>query len=371
MSAADPLARAYRRLLRAYPRHYRRVRGLEMLTTLLDSVAPGQRRPSARDVVDIVYGGVAYRFRVPPTLGYRVIAATAAVSVAGLAGWIGALAGWQRGTSLPTRAEVVAAVTVAVPDAAQRMPTGQKTCDWRCDPSDPSDDAVTTYRGPFQSDPIHAQLFDRPRGTDPAVNRVYLPLTTPRDQMPTTAAQAHDRLAAAGWRVSPVRIDGDTQGFWAVKGGLTLRFQGRGTTYPDDPAVAFIVHHDAPAATLPAAVVGAGVGLVCGWWAAAFAIRRFPRHGRPIQTAMLSTGVAALSVAAVTSANALLNTVSHLSNGGPGQAQSVLLGAMLQPLLPLAAMGLLVCLVLAMTPVRRTAEMPAPGPRPDPGPTPA
>jgi hypothetical protein len=50
-AAAVELERRYRRLLLAYPRWYRSVRGLEMLTTLLDAAAPGQRRPTWRDLV--------------------------------------------------------------------------------------------------------------------------------------------------------------------------------------------------------------------------------------------------------------------------------------------------------------------------------
>lgn len=43
---ADHLRRCYQRRLRAYPRWYRRERGAEILTVLLDAAAPGQRRPA-------------------------------------------------------------------------------------------------------------------------------------------------------------------------------------------------------------------------------------------------------------------------------------------------------------------------------------
>jgi hypothetical protein len=42
------LGRAYRRLMWAYPRWYRRERGAELVTTLLDDAAPGQRWPRGR-----------------------------------------------------------------------------------------------------------------------------------------------------------------------------------------------------------------------------------------------------------------------------------------------------------------------------------
>jgi hypothetical protein len=57
----SPLERRYRRLLRAYPASYRSDRGDEMLGTLLDSAAPGQRRPSAREMAALIVGGIRAR----------------------------------------------------------------------------------------------------------------------------------------------------------------------------------------------------------------------------------------------------------------------------------------------------------------------
>ena len=57
----NPLERRCRRLLRAYPRWYRRQRGDEMLATLLEASKPGQRRPSARDVRALIMGGLRVR----------------------------------------------------------------------------------------------------------------------------------------------------------------------------------------------------------------------------------------------------------------------------------------------------------------------
>lgn len=57
----SPLERRYRALLRAYPRWYRRVRGEEMLATLLESSQPGRSWPSARDSRALVMGGLRVR----------------------------------------------------------------------------------------------------------------------------------------------------------------------------------------------------------------------------------------------------------------------------------------------------------------------
>ena len=69
------LERSYRRLLWAYPRWYRRERGVELLSTLLDAAAPDQRRPTVREAVDLVLGGLRCRFALPRGPGYRVVGA--------------------------------------------------------------------------------------------------------------------------------------------------------------------------------------------------------------------------------------------------------------------------------------------------------
>jgi hypothetical protein len=360
----DRLTRAYRRLLWAYPRYYRRVRGTEMLTTLLDAAAPGQRRPSRRDVVDLLGGGLRCRLRVPPGPSYRLVALGVALVVAGAGAWLGTLAGWHMSPSLPTEAEVIAAATVAVPDAAQRLPARRKHCDRSCWPN-PSDDLIV-YDDPFQSDDTMPSLSDpdRPRDTAPSTNRVYLPLTMPHEEMRDIAVRAHDRLAAAGWRVSPVRTHYDMRLFWATKGELTLRFEGRGNTMPDYPAVAIIVHHDAPPAALPAAVAGFVVGLVIGWWLAAFAVRRYLLQYRTIRTAMLVTGLPTLAVTVLPVASGLIAAVIAGRAGGAGTAQATLLGTafvyLYSPLVVVIVGSMLSSLALAMTPVPATGRSPGP-----------
>ncbi|GIJ60892.1 hypothetical protein [Virgisporangium aurantiacum] len=344
------LARAYRRLLWAYPRDYRRARGTEMLTTLLDAAEPGRRRPAFRDALNLVVRGLRCRLSVPNHPGYVVVACLAAMAVAGIGAWSGAMAGWQRGTSLPTTGEVVAAATVAVPDAGRYLPARQRNCDWHC-LGNPSDDMVV-FRGPYVRDDLMPEwTADRPRTTNPAANRVYLPLAMAHADMVTIAGQAHDRLAAAGWRVTPVRTYYDMRLFWATKGDLTLRFEGRGTTQPESPAVAFVVHHDLPPATLPAAAAGAAAGALLGWWLAAFALRRYRRHGPGRRTAMLVTALPALIMTALISAQVAMVTAYDLISGaGTGEAASFLLGLPLQQYgLAILSIGVLASLVLALT----------------------
>lgn len=55
------LERRYGRLLRLYPPAYRRARGAEMLAVLMDSAAPGRRRPPWREVRGLVLGALRAR----------------------------------------------------------------------------------------------------------------------------------------------------------------------------------------------------------------------------------------------------------------------------------------------------------------------
>ena len=64
MSAdADKLAAHYRRLLRVYPRDYRRQRGEEIVGTYLELAGARRRWPSPRDAADLVAGSMRQRLR--------------------------------------------------------------------------------------------------------------------------------------------------------------------------------------------------------------------------------------------------------------------------------------------------------------------
>ncbi|MEU8009821.1 hypothetical protein [Micromonospora parva] len=62
--SVDDLERRYRRLLAVYPWEHRRVYEDEMLAVLLAGARPGQRRPAAVDVRNLVGAGLRARLRV-------------------------------------------------------------------------------------------------------------------------------------------------------------------------------------------------------------------------------------------------------------------------------------------------------------------
>jgi hypothetical protein len=85
----SPLERRYRRLLRAYPAQYRSERADEMLGTLLDTAAPGQRRPSARESAGLIAGGV--RARAARNAGLPALASLRLAAMLACATFLGIL----------------------------------------------------------------------------------------------------------------------------------------------------------------------------------------------------------------------------------------------------------------------------------------
>src|SRR3954452_19940988 len=94
--------RGYRRLLLAYPSWYRRERGEEMLTTLLDDAATtsGWRAP-VRDAANMLIGGARCRLRVRGLLARSAAAVVALAAGIGVAGVAGVLA-WHSQQTMPT-----------------------------------------------------------------------------------------------------------------------------------------------------------------------------------------------------------------------------------------------------------------------------
>ncbi|GIL30483.1 hypothetical protein NUM_57370 [Actinocatenispora comari] len=104
----DPaaLARRYRRLLVAYPRAYRRVRGAEIVDTMLDAAEEGHPLPPVRAAVDLVGGGLRARLGRPRSRLVVPLSIVTAILVGLLASAIGYRLAWQARTGpLPTNAE--------------------------------------------------------------------------------------------------------------------------------------------------------------------------------------------------------------------------------------------------------------------------
>ncbi|WFE99898.1 hypothetical protein [Micromonospora sp. WMMD964] len=81
--SSDDLERRYRRLLAVYPWEHRRVYEDEMLAVLLAAARPGQRRPAAADVRNLIGAGLRARLRVSAR-GFTEPSWTDAAAVTGL-----------------------------------------------------------------------------------------------------------------------------------------------------------------------------------------------------------------------------------------------------------------------------------------------
>ena len=125
------LERQYRLLLHAYPRRYRRLRGEEILGTLLDAATPGQRQPTRADVADLLGGGLRERLGLNalPGLanGLRLAGPIALALTAGLAAgsW---LTGARHAAGMVVAAAWVAAVLARV--ALPRAGAGPAALAW-------------------------------------------------------------------------------------------------------------------------------------------------------------------------------------------------------------------------------------------------
>ncbi len=265
---ADPLERAYRRLLLAYPRHYRRERGTEILTTLLDAARPGQRRPAPRDALDLLLGGLRYRLAIPhgtlPALVATVVALLAALGAAAGTGWTT----WRAATPEPDAASARAVVEAAIP----LPPAGEPVrYDRRLD---------LTADGAF----------------DPASAWIGFSYAVPASAIPAQVWNARERLVAAGWEAGPVRDDRGLVSFWAARGDRVVHIGG----YPDAPGATeplwANVHGRAPGWFTLAVLAATFAGAAAGWLAAGWALRRARRPDgrlRPAVTAFGGLGVLA------------------------------------------------------------------------------
>ena len=224
-----PLERRYRRLLRAYPAAYRRRHGDELLTTLLDAAGPDRVRPSRRDVVDLVRGGLRQRFRLPVGKAPVAVAVFAAFAFGALGAGTGSFLGWC--TTPPLRVDASAAQIAG-------LAVGEP------------------YAGGFSRD----NRWQNRAVTIQAVDPRYI--------AGWTSAAAADRFAAAGWTVEPA----GGSAFIASRGAVRARVAGPG---PAAPAPGGAVTGPGPAAepvdvviwpVVPAAVP---IGVAAGWLAGA------------------------------------------------------------------------------------------------------
>jgi len=251
-SSQDALERRYRRLLLAYPAHYRRRRGVEILTTLMDAAPAGRAHPSIGQVIDLLFDGL--RCRLSPRGTPIAVAVLTALFAAVFGAIGGSWAGWQSAGDLPDNTMAAAIARTAVPDM----------------PSTPYDrhDFLFGYASPESAEEnlLAAVLIG---GDDYNAGYVQFTVTHAADDLATLRA-ARERLQAAGWQVEPVVRKPYGGELSASRDDLFVQLttEGLGTK------TSLSVYRSRPAAVPVLTVLGLLVGGLAGWWLAGWVARR-------------------------------------------------------------------------------------------------
>jgi len=235
----DRLERRYRLLLLAYPKRYRRFRGREMLTTLMDTTPAGRTRPTTGDAVSILFGGLRCRLSRGGSL---LVAIVATVMCAMLGGVCGALLGWQGAPALPDDAAAAAIARIAAPHL----------------PSTPEDrrDFVFGYDIPVP--PGEEVLVALLGGDDYTAG--YVQFTT---AVPIDLRASRDRLATAGWQTDLADAD------------LTAY---QGTVFLHATPTSVWVKRATPPRVPILTTAGLLLGALAGWMLSAWSGRRLARQ---------------------------------------------------------------------------------------------
>ena len=270
------LERRYRRLLLAYPRPYRRTRGLELLTTLLDASAPDQRRPHWRDAVNVVAAGLRYRFALP---GGRW-AATGVVLVALATGALGAAAGarlgWHGAPDLP--ADDVRTAT------AQDLTPSQQS-------NTPKPDEIHPFVAGSRLAWIPVQLLGGASPGDSTGSSISPSGTSSAN----TIELIGDRLHATGWRADPARTIGEHTVVAARRGGITMIIAVQSLRNWRS-AVYLGYQREEPGPVLPLTILGAVLFGTLGWSGAAAVLRRARSRARGVQALLVALAIPALGL---------------------------------------------------------------------------
>ncbi|ADD45240.1 hypothetical protein [Stackebrandtia nassauensis] len=235
---ASTLERRYRRLLRAYPPDYRRERGEEMLTTLVDAAEARDRAPVGEDAM-LVLRGLRLRLTAGTTSA-RVMAVLAAIIIGVLGAAGGALAGWQNASGLPDQDAAARIADTAVP-GAKAAESRDVLFGWG------STDASMLHLG---GDDYGAGF----RGF--AVEHV-------NDER-RLLKQANRNLTAAGWDVEPLAATEYGTEFTATRDGLlvTVRTDGDATA---SSTTSVHIERAQPPTVLVLAAAGLILGAILGW----------------------------------------------------------------------------------------------------------
>jgi hypothetical protein len=292
---------AYRRLLLCYPRSFRRERGLEVVTTLMDAAEPGRTKPTRSEALNLILSGLRWRFRLPGGPAYRMAAVVVALLIGLAASATASERVWLTSSTVPTDAEVetVGRSVTALAPVQGPYPSA-------------------SYDGCDQADTNEACESLVPAGADPVVTHTWLAYRVPGAEVNAWVEQVRDRLTANGWQIGRTVYSQSAQAiakypeqtiFWAAKGDLVVRVSGDPTekyASSGNPNVVIGVHKQAPPMVTVGAMVGLLFGVVVGGLFAGWALRAFQRHTAAGRIAMVVAGAPGLVIAALADVAALI-----------------------------------------------------------------
>ncbi|WFE29932.1 hypothetical protein O7623_12430 [Solwaraspora sp. WMMD791] len=275
MSPAAPARfRRYRLLVRAYPPGPRRAELLD--TMLMVAEDTGRRRPSAREVVNVLRHAPRARLGRP---GNRLVVLVA-VLVSILSGFVAASltarALGETDRPLPGAAEMATIAGLVTPDV--EVPPLQR------------------HDGVFVNGNGEAQFGQVRYETDHAA---------PIPDLRAYDAEVADRLTAAGWRLGPTSYSGTAETLTATRDGWLLTFSNfYYSTEPADGGRFEVSVRRVEPTSMPIGFAAGGLlGMVFGWFLTGWASRR-TEH-----SAAASGVLALLAIMAAGNSALLINSV--------------------------------------------------------------
>lgn len=282
---------SYRRLLLAYPRFYRRERGLEILTTLMDAAEPGQTRPSRAEAMYLLLIGLRYRF-VPPT------------RVSGIASFLVAL--WV--AVVFSAAGAFAVLAVDSPRQPHLAPLGDRLIGVAPVDMPEVGDFALWEVGYFQKGSSDLQDFtvEGWAGARPLPSGDLRAYDVPSD-LPGVLRGAYQRLGADGWRLgvfttTPNSPDGV---FWAQRGDALIRVGG---SY-EHSQVTVRTFPVEPSGVTAGAIAGFLLGGLLAWQAMTWLTHRAARTSPATRRRLLILALPALIACAMNTLDNVLGTI--------------------------------------------------------------
>jgi hypothetical protein len=295
-------AARYRLLVRAYPGHYRRRRGAEIVTTLLDMAEAG-RRPGLGQTLHLVVCGLQQRFRLPagrPLAAIAAVLAAVALGAVGTAG--GTWLGWQTAASVPSDNELRTLTTEMSGVGA----AGVALHPWKTEMQGPAVGTRATGDVPYSAGRVRTGLTSAGwRITTFTEMTGAIAVGFPADQ--TTRIPVRDIYFAA------------TKGDLALVGNSSTVVGGaeHGLDQQADQGMDVWVRETA--GVLPLTIAGLVLGMLAGWLITAALAYRIGQSSRARRAGASALAAVAVVVAAVPAVNFYrgLHQVLRYDSGAP------------------------------------------------------